>query len=216
MGRGKKPDNLEEILPELTERFNAGEEIGVLEQEFKIPRATIYHYMKLQGIHRERKTTVPRAHKVSGPEDIVLKSEAEELASEATKIATIAIGVGSPIARRYTPLVDSMLSEGKPFDAIAEEIMTWFERKTAINTELDELKQQVASLRQDLSRAYGMLAPNFKYILKVRTLEKYALQALRCRAAGIRIPVKAIIKAFNNDLNAIDDDLRSALEVKVN
>ena len=214
MPRGKTPENLEEILPELTERFQAEEDIEVLEKDFNIPRATIYHYMKLQGIHRKRKTTVPRAPRVSGPEDIVMKAEAEELATEATKIATIAIGLGSPIARRYTPLIDNMLDKGKPFDAIAEEIMTWFERKTAINAELDTLKQQVQSLNDELGSAYGMLAPNFKYMLKVRTLEKYAMQALKYRAAGVRIPLKAVIQAYNNDLNAIEEDFQSAVEVK--
>lgn len=172
--------------------------------------------MKLQGLHRKRQTTVPRAPRVSGPEDIVMKTEAEELATEATKIATIAIGLGSPIARRYTPLIDSMLNEGKPFEAIAEEIMTWFERKTAINAELDTLKQQRESLKNELGIAYGMLAPNFKYMLKARLLERFALEVLKYRAAGVRIPLKAVIRAYNNDLNAIEEDFQSAIEVKQN
>jgi len=216
MPRGKTPENLEEILPELTERFKAGEDVETLEKDFKIPRATIYHYMKLQGLHRKRKTTVPRAPRVAGPEDIVLKTEAEELATEATKIATIAIGIGSPISRRYTPLIDSMLSEGKPFEAIAEEIMTWFEQKTAKNSEIDNLKQQVESLKNELGRAYGMLAPNFKYMLKARLLEHFALQVLKYRAAGLRIPLKAVVRAYQNDLEKIEEDFQSAIEVKKN
>jgi len=172
--------------------------------------------MKLQGLHRKRKTTVPRAPRIPGAEDIVVKAEAEELATEATKIATIAIGLGSPIARRYTPLIDSMLGEGKPFDAIAEEIMMWFEQKTAKNAEIDNLKQQVQSLNDELAKAYGMVAPNFKFLLKAKMLERYALQVLRYRAAGLRIPVKAVVRAYQNDLEKIEEDFQSAIEVKKN
>jgi len=186
----------------------------VLEKDFEIPRATIYHYMDLQGIHRKRKTTTPRAPRVAEPEEIVLKTEAEELAAEASKIATIAVGLGSPIARRYTPLIDSMLNEGKPFHAIAEEIMTWFETKTATRLQIEQLEERVASLENELGRAYGMMAPNFKFLLKAKLLEKYALQVLRYRAAGLRIPVKSVIRAFQNDLEQIEQDFQSALEVK--
>jgi len=170
--------------------------------------------MKLQGLHRKRKTTVPRAPKVSGPTDIVMKTEAEELATEATKIATIAIGIGSPIARRYTPLIDSMLNEGKAFDIIAEDIMTWFEGKATTKAKIDELEQKVTSLKNELSRAYGMIAPNFKYMLKARLLERFAIQVLKYRAAGLRIPLKAVVRAYQNDLNAIEEDFQSAIEVK--
>lgn len=174
--------------------------------------------MKLQGIHRKRKATspLPKAPRIPGPDDIVLKTEAEELAAEASKIATIAIGLGSPIARRYLPLIDSMLSEGKPFERIAEEIMTWFETKASANAEIDRLKAQVASLEDELGRTYGMLAPNFKFMLKARLLERFALQVLKYRAAGIRIPLKAVIQAYHNDLNAIEQDFQSALKVKTN
>jgi len=218
MPRGKPPENLQEILPELTQRFQAGEDIEVLEKDFGIPRATIYHYMDLQGIHRKRKasSSLPKAPRTPGPEDIVLKTEAEELAAEASKIATIAIGIGSPIARRYTPLIDSMMNEGKPFERIAEEIMTWFETKVSTNMEIDKLKAQVKSLEDELARAYGMLAPNFKYLLKARLLERFALQVLKYRAAGIRIPMKAVMRAYQNDLNAIEEDFQSAVKVKTN
>lgn len=171
--------------------------------------------MKLQGISRKRKATVPGA-KTKGSEEIVMKREAEALATEAEKIATIAIGIGSPIARRYLPLIDSMLEEGKSFAIIVEDIMTWFEGKTATNVKIANLEQQVESLKNELGIAYGMIAPNFKYMLKARLLERFALQVLKYRAAGVRIPLKAVIQAYNNDLNAIEEDFQSAIEVKIN
>lgn len=200
----------------MTRRFKEGEDVKVLEKDFGIPRATIYHYMKLQGITRKRKTTAPKVPRIPGPRDIVLKTEAEELAAEASKIATIAIGLGSPIARRYLPLIDSMLNEGKPFERIAEEIMTWFETKASTNAEIDRLKAKVESLEKELGEAYGMLAPNFKFMLKARLLERFAFQVLKYRAAGIQIPLKAVVRAYQNDLNAIEEDFRSAIKVKTN
>jgi len=214
MVRGKTRGDLEEILPEITKRVQDGEDVGALAQEYKIPKSTIYSYMKELGVEIPKKRGLAAVTRTPSAEQVVRKKEGEQLASEADKITTIAIGIGGPIARRYLPLIDKLMSEGKPLEAIAEEVMSWYERKVSIERQVEDLKIEIDRLNEELGIAYAIAQPNFKYLLKLKTLEKYATQVLRFKLAGFKIPVKTLLKAFQNDLEMIESDMEEALEEK--
>jgi len=215
MVRGKTPKDIEATLPELAKRFEEGEDMGVLSHDFELPKSTIYYYMKQMGVQRPKTRGIPeKVPRVPTPEAVVRKREGEELASEAEKIATIAMGIGGPIARRYMPLIDKLMGEGKPLEAISEEIMNWYERKSTILAQIEELETKIARLDEELGMAYAVAQPNFKYLLKLRTLEKYALQALRLRVAGFKVPIRTLLRAFQNDMESIERDMEEALEIK--
>jgi len=214
MVRGKTRDDLEVILPEIVKRVQDGEDVAALAQEFKIPKSTIYSYMKELNVEIPEKRGVKAVVRTPSAEQVVRKKEGEQLASEADKITTIAIGIGGPIARRYLPLIDKLMTEGKPLATIAEEVMTWYERKVTVERQLLDLQIEINRLNDGLSIAYAIAQPNFKYLLKVKTLEKYALQALRFKVAGFKVPVRRLLRAFQNDIEMIDKDLEEALEIK--
>lgn len=203
-------------LTELAIRYQEGEEVEVLSAEFDIPKSTIYHYMKGIGIKRPKgKTPGKGVGRIPTPEKVIVKREAEELAEEARKIATIALGIGGPIARRYTPLLDRLMQEGKSLDYIAEEIMTWFEMKPSTQAELDKLNAYITQQDDELSLAYGLAHPNFRYALRVAVLKKYAYEILKLKVAGVKIRPRQLIKAFQTDLENLEADLKERLEVTV-
>jgi len=203
----------EEKLPELAKRFEEGEDIEILERDFGLPRSTIYYYMKQMGVKRAKRG-VAKVSRAPSAEQVVRKKEGEELASEAEKITTIAMGIGGPIARRYMPLIDRLMSEGKPPDAIAEEIMSWYERKNSVLLEIEQKQTKITQLEEELGIAYALAHPNLKYLLKLRSLEKFAMQALRLRVAGFKVPIRTLIRAFQNDLENIEVDMTEVVEVK--
>lgn len=204
----------EEKLPELAKRFEEGEDIAILEKDYGIPKSTIYYYMKQMGIPRPKGSVAEKASRTPSPETVIRKREGEELASEAEKIATIALGIGGPIARRYMPLIDRLMSEGKPLEAIAEEIMSWYERKNSVLAEIEQKDVKIAQLDEELGVAYALAQPNIKYILKLRTLEKFAMKALRFKIAGFKVPVRTLLRAFQHDLDAIEKDMAGVFEEK--
>lgn len=214
MVRGKTPKDVEDILPELKQRYEEGEDMEVLASDYGLPKSTIYNYMKELGAVRPKTRGIGKQGRAATAESVIVQKERELNKSEAEKLMTMIIGVGGPIARRYMPLLDRMMQEGKPPEAIAEEIMSWYERKNSVLANMEELQIQITKLEDELGTAYAVAQPNFKYLLKLRTLEKYALQALRLRVAGFKVPVRTLLRAFQNDMEMIDRDMEEALEIK--
>ncbi len=137
------------------------------------------------------------------------------VSNEAEKIATIAFGLGSIIATRYLSLLDYMMGENKTLQFIAEEIMQWFEMKHSTLAEVDELKTEIARLNNELSAAWAMNAPNFRYLLRTKILERYATQVINARLMGVRLPVASTIKAMQTDLLRLEGDMNDLFEGEI-
>jgi hypothetical protein len=217
--RGKTDKNIEAILPELRQRFEAGEDMQVLVQDYKIPKSTIYNYMEQLGAVRPDTRGIGAGKEKLGkrtpsPHSIIMQKEADTLAGEADKIATIAVGVGGPIARRYLPLIDKLMSEGKPLEAIAEEVMSWYERKATILVQIEDLEKRIAQLEEELGTAYAFAQPNLKYLLKLRALDKFARRVLRIRVAGYKLPIRTLLRSYQNELEQIDQDMAEIVRTK--
>ncbi|GAG77557.1 unnamed protein product, partial [marine sediment metagenome] len=80
----------------------------------------------------------------------IRKIETEELSLEAEKIATMAVVLGGQITRRYLPLLDTLVSQGLSLEAIALDIMDWYEARTATNVRLQDLEAHNTILLREL------------------------------------------------------------------
>ena len=148
---------------------------------------------------RERRSAA--FEEVSSVESIAPSNEAE-------KTATIAISIGAVIARRYLGFLDYEISHGKTPEFIAEEVMQWYEMKHSTRAENAELKTKIEKLNKELSAAYNMNLPNFKYWLRTRILERYANQLLQARMRGARISASSLINAMQTDLLKLEGDFQ--------
>jgi len=179
-------------------------DIEELSEKYDIPVNSIYYYFNKEGVSRKD------IEKVGTSVRKEVRKQAEEvLSGEAEKIAMIAFGLGSRIAKRYSPLIDYMMQQGKTLDFIAEEVMDWFEMKNSRLAEIDGLKTEIEKINKELSVAYAMNLPNFKYWLRSRILERYANQVLQARMMGIKLPVRRTIKAMQTDLLRLEEDIES-------
>lgn len=199
-------------LPQIVERYLEEEpkvDIKVLSKEYKVPVSTLYFWFKKLGISRKTKA----AQDVAG--DVIRRKEVEALKEEAGRLTTLALGLGGVIARRYQPLLDYELAQGKSLEFIAEDIMICYENKHAVQTQLNKLEAENTLLRDKLGEAYALASPNLRYIIRTKLLKDYTLTILRLKALRVEIPLKQSILAFKQDLEQLDDDLMEAMEVKI-
>lgn len=192
------------ITPQLIEEYleDVPRNIDYFVKKYNIPIQSIYGIFKRDGVSRkdvrqEKKTVLKE----------IRAAETQELSNEAEKIATIAIGLGGTIARRYLDFLDYEMSHGKTLELLAEEIMQWYEVKHSTRVEIDELKDKIVKLNNELSAAWAMNLPNFKYWLRTKILERYATQVINARIMGVRLPTSSLIKAMQTDLLKLEGDV---------
>ena len=193
------------IMPLLIEEYlkpEAPTDIEYFVNKYGIPASSIYYYFNQEGVSRK---DVKQKKKTAMKE--IRAAETQALSSEAEKIATIAIGLGGIIARRYLDFLDYEMSHGKTLEFIAEDIMQWYEMKHSTLAEKDELKTKIESLNKELSAAWAMNLPNFKYWLRTKILERYATQVINARIMGVRLPVSSTMKAMQTDLLKLEGDV---------
>jgi len=90
-------------------------DIDDLVKKYNIPKNSIYYYFSREGVSRKGvDLTKPVVQKE------IAKKAQEVLSGEAEKIATIAFGLGSIIAKRYLSLLDYMMAKGMSLELIAE------------------------------------------------------------------------------------------------
>ena len=203
--KGAEKIRRKKIMPQLIEEYlepNAPSDIDYFVKKYGIPQSSIYYYFNQDGVSRkdvkqEKKTILKE----------VRAAETQALSSEAEKIATIAIGLGGTIARRYLDFLDYEMSHGKTLEFIAEDIMQWFEMKHSTLAEIDELKTKIVQKDKELSAAWAMNLPNFKYWLRTKILERYANQVINARIMGVRLPVSRTMKAMQADLLKLEGDV---------
>jgi len=207
----KSPDWIE-CLPEMSKRFVAGEDPEQLVIEINkrygsaIKPATLtYHFRRLKVQRKGLGTAVKAA------DSAIRQKEIEAMKGEAEKITTIAIGIGGVIARRFLPLIDHLLANGKTLEQIAEDVMGWYETKTMTNEHIDTLEAEKFGLEKKLREALTMALPNFRYLLRTRIYVKYANRILKLRALGIPIRVSTALEDLHRDLKMLDSNL---LEIK--
>lgn len=192
------------IMPLLIEEYleDVPRNIEYFVKKYNIPIQSIYAIFKKEGVSRkdvrqEKKTVLKE----------IRAAEIQELSSEAEKIATIAIGLGGVIARRYLDFLDYEMEHGKTLESIAEDIMQWYEMKHSTLAEIDELKTKMTQKNMELSAAWAMNLPNFKYWLRTKILERYATQVINARVLGVRLPVSSTMKAMQTDLLKLEGDV---------
>jgi len=190
------------IMPQLIEEYleDVPRNIDYFVKKYNIPIQSIYNIFKKEGVSRkdvrqEKKTVLKE----------IRAAETQALSSEAEKIATI--GLGGTIARRYLDFLDYEMSHGKTLEFIAEDIMQWFEMKHSTLAEIDELKTRIEQKDKELSAAWAMNLPNFKYWLRTKILERYATQVINARIMGVRLPASSLIKAMQTDLLKLEGDV---------
>ena len=201
------------IMPLLVQEYlspDAPTDIGYFVKKYNIPQASIYYTFKKEGVSRK---DVTQRRSIALKE--VRSAEVTALSDEAEKIATIAIGLGGVIARRYLDFVDYEMSHGKTLEFIAEDVMEWYEMKHKTLAEIDELKTNIEKLKNELSAAWAMNLPNFKYWLRTRILERYAQQVINARLMGVRLPVSNTMKAMQTDLLRLEGDINELFEGEV-
>jgi hypothetical protein len=197
----------QKVLPEIARRYLEGEELEDefgegLAKEYRIPKRTLLAYFKRMGVSRKKEKA--KAKEIQAE---IRRKEVEELSTEAEKIATIAIGIGGIIARRYLPLLDALMAEGKTLEYIAEDIMNWYEMKAPTEATINKLKSEIAELNENLGKMFVMTQPNFRYMLRAKILERYAKDIIKARTMGVRLSPSKTLQAMHNDLLAIEDDI---------
>ena len=214
-GKGKaETDRRKKLMPLIASEYLDHDnpiEIDDLVVKYNIPKNSIYYHFKNIGITRKGKEST----KVAPIQKEIRKVAQEVLSAEAEKIATIAFGLGSIITKRYLSLLDYMMAEGKTLDFIAEDIMQWYEMKHSTMATEDELKTEIARLNKELSAAWAMNLPNFRYWLRTRILERYASQVINARLMGVRLPVSSTIKAMQTDLLRLEGDMSELFEGEI-
>ena len=183
-------------------------DIDALVEKYNIPKNSIYYHFKKEGISRKGVEST----KAAPIQKEIRKVAQEILSAEAEKIATLGFGLGSIIAKRYLSLLDYMMAENKTLEAIAEEIMQWYEMKHSTLAEVDELKTEITLLNKELSAAWAMNLPNFRYWLRTKILERYATQVINARLMGVRLPVSGMVKAMQTDLLRLEGDMNDLFE----
>jgi len=200
------------IMPALIEEYlapGAPVDIEYFSKKYNIPVTSIYYYFNQEGVSRKEEKQEKRASMKE-----IRAAETQELSSEAEKIATIAIGLGGTIARRYLDFLDYEMEHGKTLEFIAEEIMQWFEMKHSTLAEIDELKTKMVQKDMELSAAWAMNLPNFKYWLRTKILERYATQVINARVMGVRLPASSLMKAMQTDLLKLEGDVNELFRVE--
>ena len=196
-------------MPEIIRRYEAGE-ITTQEiiDQYGIPKTTLYRYFKDMGVKIK---TAPEMTKIK-VEKALRDKETAVITDEALKIYDVAIGLGTVIARRYTPLIDHLMSQGQTIELIAEDVMMWFETKTVTQNRIDNLQSEIGTLNQQLREAYETAEPNYLFKLKSERLLQFANEAMRWKALGLRIPVKSAVRAFQGDLDKIEIKVKNMKE----
>jgi len=208
---GAETQRRRKLIPIIAEEYldpDNPTDIDALVEKYNIPKNSIYYHFKKEGI--SRKGVEPT--KTQPVQKEIRKVAQQILSSEAEKIATLGFGLGSIIAKRYLSLLDYMMAENKTLEAIAEEIMQWYEMKHSTLAEVDELKTEIVKMNKELSAAWAMNAPNFRYWLRTRILERYANEVLITRRMGVRLPVTPTIKAMQTDLLRLEGDMKELFE----
>ena len=208
---GAETQRRRKLIPIIAEEYldpDNPTDIDALVEKYNIPKNSIYYHFKKEGI--SRKGVEPT--KTQPVQKEIRKVAQQILSSEAEKIATLGFGLGSIIAKRYLSLLDYMMAENKTLEAIAEEIMQWYEMKHSTLAEVDELKTEIVKMNKELSAAWAVNAPNFRYWLRTRILERYANEVLITRRMGVRLPVTPTIKAMQTDLLRLEGDIKELFE----
>jgi len=202
---GAETERRKKLIPLIANEYLDPEhpvDIDDLVKKYHIPKNSIYYYFKKEGVSRKgTDITKPTVQKE------ISKKAQEVLSGEAEKIATIAFGLGSIIAKRYLNLLDYLMAKGMSLELIAEDIMEWYEVKAATKARIDELEARVEALDRELSAAWAMNLPNFRYWLRTRIMERYAAQVIQARMMGVRLPVSATLKAMQTDLLRLEGDI---------
>ncbi len=181
-----------------------------LASKYNVPLRNLQRYFKKLGITRGDVKGASAAQKE------LRKMETAALTAEAEKIATIAIGIGGVIARRYLPLINHLLYHGRTLDMIATDVMDCFEMKAPTEARISELEATIETLREQASEAWSIAAPNFRYMLRAKLTTDFAKRVLMARMNGARIPVRSSLRAFHNELDQIDKDFEQLMEKQQN
>ena len=201
-----------QLWPEVIKDYLEGDEDpSVLSTRYNIPESTIWKFFKDQGISKQEE-----AKKESKVLKEIKSGTEQALSLQGQKLATIAIAIGGTIANRYLPLIDGLMGQGMSLERIAEEIMEWYEDKPSTSGRLTALEGQVALLEEQLRQAQLMALPNYIYKLRLNALNKYAMEALRVRAMGIKIDPRTLLIAYNNDLVQIEAQVNKVQETLIN
>lgn len=209
------------VLPYIAEEYLREEnplDIEVLAKKYSIPVASLYYYFAQRGISRKDKDGKPARRPASTAAGVlkeIRNTEAEALSGEAEKIGTIAITLGGSIARRWLPMIDALMAEGQTLEYIAEQIMNWYEMKAVMEAKVDQLQATLARKEQELQGMWQMTKPNFRYYLRTKILQKYADQAIRARITGVKLPVKSMVKAMQQELLVMEADLEEVEGEKI-
>ena len=199
------------VMPYIVTEYLGGTPMDDIIDKYDIPEGSIHYYFNKLGVKRTRTDAKKSRTKKGDILKEIRQIETRELSIEAEKIATIAIGIGGPIARRYLPLIDTLMSEGMSLELIAEQVMNWYELKVGTLAKIERLEVDVELHKQEANAAIAMSMPNFRYLLRAKIVERYAGQLLRARMYGVKIPIKIAMRALNTDLLRVDTDVEQIM-----
>jgi Mn-dependent DtxR family transcriptional regulator len=114
------------------------------------------------------------------------------------------------LSREYRPLMNHLLKicDNDP-EAAMRRLCAWYEERARVEEQLNNLRIENAELKAKLKEAVEKAKPNYIYELQARLLEKHVARCLRAAAAGYRIDYRSFIRAYQADLQAIEERVRS-------
>ena len=193
------------LLPEIIARYAIGgsdNAVEKLSEEFQIPVKTLYYNFKKFGISHqdqvEKKQTMLKE---------IGQATQLNLSTQAQKLAQISIGVGGRIANKYLPLIDALMDDGLTLEQIADAFADWFEAKPSTQQKINDLENTINNLEGEITNLEELTAPNYKYQLRVKILDKYAKDMMRARAYGIKLAIRPTLDALNADLMRLEQGL---------
>lgn len=193
------------LLPELIARYMSGgaeNTVEVLSKDYNIPEKTLYYNFKKFGISRK-----DDAEKRSSMMKEIGQAVQLNMSTQAQKLAQISVGIGGRISNKYLPLVDALMDDGQTLEQIADILVDWFESKPVTEQKIKDLEETVNGLVQQIQNLEELTAPNYRYQLRVKILDKYAKDIMRARAYGVKINLKPTLQAMNTDLLALEKGL---------
>lgn len=198
----------ESVFSELAQEYLEGAELEDLAEKYnwggKDPVKSLYYYFQKYNIELRPKETknIKVAKEVSA-------EVTKNLSAQSQKIAQIALTIGGTIANRYLPMIDYEVGQGQTLEAIAMNLMDWYEMKTEINKRLARLEAENDELREDLVRAFEIAQPNYIMGKRQEVLLSYAKELVKYKAYGVKMPYKSMVKKFYESVNTLDASLEA-------
>jgi len=224
-GLHPSPERMEQIreaYKEYTDPEIAAEERATQEDlaiKYHIPQPTLsYWFDKFDRegtmpepqtlyptVKNERPPTFEEWKEHRGPERgsqvasrATMKHAIKNISEKAKSRAEQAYIIGDLVTTRYFDLVNLALAKGMKLEDLISDVFNWYERK-------EEIEKEVSDLKITLKNLTPLTEPNWRFQQKSNVLLNFANQLVNAKIYGARINVREATRAFQTELQKIDE-----------